>query len=65
MSIFLFTSHDLFSDISANKRFSMLAEEELANLRGKTQDQNTSKITKKKWLNAATNGKCRVTKRES
>lgn len=51
MSIFLFISHDLFSDISANKRFSMSAEEELANLRGKTQNQNTSKITKKKKKN--------------
>ena len=39
-------SHDLFSEITADERFSTLPEEELANLRGKNQNQNTSKSTK-------------------
>ena len=42
--------HDLFSDITADERFPTLPEEELANLRGKNQNQNTSKSTKT-WLN--------------
>jgi len=42
----VFVSHDLFSDITANERFPTLPEEELANLRGKTQNQNTSKRQK-------------------
>ena len=43
-------SSELFSDIAADERFPMLPEEELANLRGKKQNQNTSKSTKT-WLN--------------
>ena len=43
-------SHDLFSDITADERFPTLSEEELANLRDKNQNQNTSKSTKT-WLN--------------
>ena len=43
------TSHDLFSDITADERFPTLPEEELAKLRGKNQNQNTSKSTKT-WL---------------
>jgi len=35
-------SHDLLSDITADERFSTLPEEELPNLRGKNQNQNTS-----------------------
>ena len=42
-------SHNLFSNSSANERFPTLPEEELANLRSKNQNQNTSK-GKKPWL---------------
>jgi len=42
-------SHDLFSDITANEKFPTLPEKELANLRGKNQNQNTSKSAKT-WL---------------
>ena len=42
-------SHDLFSDITADERFPTLPEEELVDLRGKNQNQNTSKSTKT-WL---------------
>ena len=43
-------SHDLFSDITADERFPTLPKQELANLRGKNQNQNTSKSIKT-WLN--------------
>lgn len=43
-------SHNLFSNISANAGFTMLPEEQLANLRGKDQNKNTSKSTNT-WLN--------------
>ena len=43
-------SHDLLSDNTANERFPRLQEEDLANLRGKNQNQNTPKSTKT-WLN--------------
>ena len=39
-------SHDLFSDITADERFPTLPKQELANLRGKNQNQNTSKSIK-------------------
>jgi len=42
-------SHNLFSNSKANERFPTLPEEELANLRSKNQNQNTSKTTKS-WL---------------
>ena len=42
-------SHDLFSNSYANESFPTLPEEELANLRSKNQNQNTSKSTKT-WL---------------
>lgn len=43
-------SQDLLSDNTANERFPTLQEKDLANLRGKNQNQNTSKSTKT-WLN--------------
>jgi len=43
-------SHDLFGDITANESFPTLPEEELANLKHKSQNQNTSKSTKT-WPN--------------
>jgi len=42
-------SHNLFSNSNANEIFSTLPDEELANLRRKNQNQNTSKSTKT-WL---------------
>ena len=42
-------SHNLLSNSNANERFPTLPEEELANLRSKNQNQNTSKSTKT-WL---------------
>ena len=46
---FFSISHNLFSNSNANERFPTLPEEELANLRSKNQNQNTSKSTKT-WL---------------
>ena len=55
-------SHDLFSDITAIERFPTLPEKELANLRGKNQNENTSKSAKT-WLNVF--NECDATKRKS
>lgn len=57
-------SHDLFSDITADERFPTLPKQELTNLRGKKQNQNTSKSIKTGWM-FSTSGKCNVTKRKS
>ena len=46
---FFAISHNLFSNSNANERFPTLPEEELANLKSKNQNQNTSKSTKT-WL---------------
>jgi len=43
-------SYDLFSDNTATERFPTLLEEELGSVRGKNQNQNTSRSTKT-WLN--------------
>ena len=58
-------SHDLFSDITADERFLTLPEEELANLRGKNQTQNTSKYKNLAECFQRVELKCSVTKRES
>jgi len=42
-------SHKFFTDITADKRFFTLPEEQFANLRSKSQNQNTSK-SRKTWL---------------
>ena len=57
-------SQDFFSNITANERFPTLPEEDLANLRGKNENYNTSKSTKT-WLNVFRVGYAALTKRES